>query len=199
METELALENLLRDVRTCRLCEEALPLGPRPIVAAGSSAKVLLVGQAPGTRVHESGVAWDDPSGDRLRSWLDVSRETFYDPEVFAIVPMGFCYPGKGKSGDLPPRPECAPAWHQQILSLLPSIRLTVLIGSYAQAYYLGEQAAGTLTETVRSWQNLPPHLLPLPHPSPRNNIWLRRNPWFELEVLPELKKRVASHLHGTK
>lgn len=155
---------------------------------------MLLIGQAPGTRVHESGVPWDDPSGDRLRFWLGVSKETFYDPDVVAIIPMGFCYPGKGKSGDLPPRPECAPAWHQQILSLLPSVQLTILIGSYAQKYYLGKQAV-TLTETVRSWRELPAHLLPLPHPSPRNNIWLRRNPWFELEVLPELKTRVSGYL----
>ena len=196
METKLDLKDLLDEVRACRLCEDALPLAPRPIVSAGSSATVLLIGQAPGTRVHESGVPWDDPSGDRLRFWLGVSKETFYDPDVVAIIPMGFCYPGKGKSGDLPPRPECAPAWHQQILSLLPSVQLTILIGSYAQKYYLGKQAV-TLTETVRSWRELPAHLLPLPHPSPRNNIWLRRNPWFELEVLPELKTRLPDHLRG--
>ncbi len=184
------MESLLREVRACRLCEAHLPLGPRPVVQLGGGARILIIGQAPGTRVHNTGIPWNDPSGDTLRRWLEVGREQFYDPELFAIMPMGFCYPGKGKSGDLPPRPECAPTWHQRILDALPHIELTLLIGQYAQRYYLGNRYP-TLTETVRHWQEFAPTQLPLPHPSPRNRRWLTQNPWFEQEELPALRERV--------
>ncbi|WP_458736110.1 uracil-DNA glycosylase family protein [Zobellella taiwanensis] len=186
----LSMESLLREVRACRLCEAHLPLGPRPVVQLGGGARILIIGQAPGTRVHNTGIPWNDPSGDTLRRWLEVGREQFYDPELFAIMPMGFCYPGKGKSGDLPPRPECAPTWHQRILDALPHIELTLLIGQYAQRYYLGNRYP-TLTETVRHWQEFAPTQLPLPHPSPRNRRWLTQNPWFEQEELPALRERV--------
>lgn len=186
----MKVEKLLREVRACRLCEAFLPLGPRPVVQLGAGARILVVGQAPGTRVHETGIPWNDPSGDTLRKWLEVSREQFYDPERFAIMPMGFCYPGRGKSGDLPPRPECAPTWHQRILAALPRIELTLLIGQYAQRYYLGNRYR-TLTDTVRHWREFAPDRLPLPHPSPRNRRWLRDNPWFEQEELPALRARV--------
>lgn len=184
------MESLLREVRACRLCEAHLPLGPRPVVQLGGGARILIIGQAPGTRVHNTGIPWNDPSGNTLRRWLEVGREQFYDPELFAIMPMGFCYPGKGKSGDLPPRPECAPTWHQRILDALPHIELTLLIGQYAQRYYLGNRYP-TLTETVRHWREFAPTQLPLPHPSPRNRRWLRDNPWFEQEELPALRERV--------
>src|SRR5690554_3147108 len=188
------MESLLREVRACRLCEAHLPLGPRPVVQLGGGARILIIGQAPGTRVHNTGIPWNDPSGDTLRRWLEVGREQFYDPELFAIMPMGFCYPGKGKSGDLPPRPECAPTWHQRILDALPHIELTLLIGQYAQRYYLGNRYP-TLTETVRHWRDFAPTQLPLPHPSPRNRRWLTQNPWFEREELPALQARVHQAL----
>lgn len=186
------LRVLLEEVRRCRICEPHLPLGARPVLAAESGAKVLIVGQAPGKRVHESGVPWDDPSGDRLREWLGVDRETFYDPHRIAIVPMGFCYPGTGASGDLPPRPECAPRWHGPVLGHLGDIELTLLLSQYAQASYLGSRRKKTLTETVRSFREYGPRFLPLPHPSPRNNRWLKKNPWFQDEVLPELQRRIS-------
>ncbi|MHA6963137.1 uracil-DNA glycosylase family protein [Zobellella denitrificans] len=181
---------LLNEIRACRLCEAHLPLGPRPVVQLGPGARILVIGQAPGTRVHETGIPWNDPSGDTLRRWLEVSREQFYDPELFAIMPMGFCYPGRGKSGDLPPRPECAPTWHRRIQAALPRIELTLLIGQYAQRYYLGNRYR-SLTDTVRHWREFAPAQLPLPHPSPRNRRWLRDNPWFEQEELPALRERV--------
>lgn len=186
------LEQLLVEVRACRACEESLPLGPRPVLSASASARLLVVGQAPGTRVHETGIPWNDPSGDRLRDWLQMSREEFYDSSRVAIVPMGFCYPGKGKSGDLPPRRECAELWHERIMALLPNVELVLLIGQYAQAHYLQDEYK-TLTERVRRHAEFAPRFLPLPHPSPRNQLWLRRNPWFEEEVLPELRSRVAA------
>lgn len=186
-----SLDSLLTQVRACTLCAAHLPLGPRPVLQAGTSARILIVGQAPGTKVHKSGQPFDDPSGDRLRSWLGVSRQTFYDARLFAIIPMGFCYPGRGKSGDLPPRPECAPAWRAQLLSHLKKIQLTLVIGHYARSYHLPDET-GTLTETVRAWRNHWPDVVPLPHPSPRNNLWLGRNPWFEREVVPALQTRVA-------
>ncbi|WP_344962096.1 uracil-DNA glycosylase family protein [Oceanisphaera sediminis] len=188
MDTEL--DQLLPQVRACRLCEAHLPLGPRPVVQMAPQARIMIIGQAPGTRVHETGIPWNDPSGDTLRHWLQLSREQFYDPDVIAIMPMGFCYPGRGKSGDLPPRPECAPTWHEPLLAALPHIRLTLLIGQYAQRYYLGNQYK-TLTETVRHWRDFAPDRLPLPHPSPRNRRWLSQNPWFEQEELPALRARV--------
>ena len=183
---------LFEQIRACRLCEAHLPLGPRPVIRGNESARLLIIGQAPGTRVHASGIPWDDPSGDRLRQWLGVDKTTFYDESRIAIMPMGLCYPGRGKSGDLPPRPECAPAWHDKVLMLLPNIELTLLIGQYAQAYYLRGAAKGSLTDTVRSWADYGPGWLPLPHPSPRNTLWLRKNPWFEQEIVPHLQQRVA-------
>ncbi len=184
------LENLLTEIRKCDVCAEHLPLGPRPVLTAHRDARLLVIGQAPGKRVHASGVPWDDPSGDRLRAWLGVDRETFYGKRI-ALVPMGFCYPGTGKSGDLPPRKECAERWHERVLERLPAVELTILLSRYAHAHYLGKQAKKTLTETVRSWRAYTPAQLPLPHPSPRNNIWLEKNPWFEAEVLPYLRRRV--------
>jgi len=189
--TQQRLDRLLKEIKACRACEAELPLGPNPVLRAGAAAKLLVVGQAPGTRVHNTGIPWNDPSGDRLRQWLQLDRERFYDTGRIAIVPMGFCYPGKGRSGDLPPRPECAPLWHARLLQCLPQLELTLLIGRYAQAYYL-PRTGKTLAETVRRWRDAPEGLFPLPHPSPRNQLWLKRNPWFEAEVVPELRARVA-------
>jgi len=188
-----AFADLLSRVRACTLCADELPHGARPVVQLHPDTTVLIAGQAPGRRVHESGVPFDDPSGDRLREWMGVDRETFYDPRRVGISPMGFCYPGTGKSGDLPPRPECAPAWRQELLDSLDSVRLTLVIGAYALRWHLGW--SGTVTEVVRSWRDHVPEYLPLPHPSPRNRIWMRRNPWFEAEVLPELRGRVRETL----
>ena len=185
------LEALLAAVRACRVCAAHLPLGPRPVLRAATGARVLIVGQAPGTRVHETGIPWNDPSGDRLRAWLEVDRAAFYDGRRFAIIPTGLCYPGRGRSGDLPPRPECAPLWHPRLRPLLPNIGLTLLIGQYAQAYYLGDRRKATLTATVHAWREFLPEYLPLPHPSPRNTHWLQVNPWFERDVIPVLRRRV--------
>ena len=190
------LESLLADVRACTLCAKHLPLGPRPIVQLQASAKILIAGQAPGRKVHETGIPFNDASGDRLRSWLGISREVFYDAQQVAILPMGFCFPGTGKSGDLPPRPECAPAWRAQLLSQLRNIKLTLVIGRYAQAYHLPNET-GTLTETVQAWPTYWPNVVPLPHPSPRNNLWLKRNPWFESELVPRLQDRVAEIINS--
>ncbi len=188
---DIALVDLLEEVRACRHCEPALPLGARPVLRAATSARLLIVGQAPGTKVHASGIPWNDPSGDRLRHWLDMDRDTFYDESRIAIVPMGFCYPGKGRSGDLPPMPECAPKWHARILEYLPRVDLVLLVGSYAQQHYLGG-GRETLTARVRRWRDFGPRFIPLPHPSPRNTLWLKRNAWFEAEVVPELRRRVT-------
>ena len=187
------LPKLLKEVRACTHCAEHLPLGPRPIVRMKRSATLLIIGQAPGTRVHETGLGWNDRSGDRLREWLNVDRDTFYDESRIAIMPMGFCYPGVAKSGgDAPPRPECAPLWHDRLLALLPNIELTLLIGQYAQARYLGADKKKTMTETVKAWKEYLPHgFLPLPHPSWRNTGWLKKNPWFERQILPVLRKAV--------
>ncbi|SFB32596.1 Uracil-DNA glycosylase [Collimonas sp. OK607] len=186
------LASLLKDIRQCTLCAAQLPLGPRPIVQAELSSRILIVGQAPGRKVHASGIPFDDASGDRLRDWLGISKELFYDPRIVAIVPMGFCYPGTGKSGDLAPRPECAPAWREKLLSRLKHVQLTLIIGQYAQQYHL-PGAQENVTELVRAWRSYWPDVVPLPHPSPRNNLWLKRNPWFEQELLPELRMRVRS------
>jgi len=164
-----------------------LPHEPRPVVRAHRDARILIIGQAPGTRVHESGIPWNDPSGRLLREWMEVDDETFYDVKRVALAPMGFCYPGKGKSGDLPPRPECAPLWHQELMEKMKNIRLTLLIGQYSQRHYLGDGSKATLTETVRDFRDHLPAYLPMPHPSPRNRLWLRRNPWFDEEVVPGL------------
>ena len=184
-------ESLLKKIRACDLCEKNLPLGPRPIVQLHPDAKILIVGQAPGKAVHLSGVPFDDPSGSRLRDWMGITEEQFYNSKNIALVPMGFCYPGTVKSGDLPPRPECAPAWREQLLSELKQLKLTLVLGQYAQAYHF-KGGKMSVTARVKSWQASWPTLLALPHPSPRNNIWLRRNPWFETEVIPLLQKRVA-------
>lgn len=186
-----AVDQLLTKVRACTVCKTHLPLGPRPVLQFHRQAKILIAGQAPGRKVHASGVPFDDASGDRLRDWLGVSRDQFYDPKSIAILPMAFCYPGTGKSGDLPPRPECAPLWRAQLLAALKDIKLTVVLGRYAQDYHFKEGAV-SLTELVRSWRDHWPALVPLPHPSPRNNIWLKRNPWFARDLLPQLRKRVA-------
>ena len=191
-----SLTTLLQDVRACALCAPQLPLGPRPVLQCHESARILIAGQAPGRKVHESGVPFQDPSGDRLRAWLGIPPETFYDPHKIALLPMGFCYPGTGPSGDLPPRPECAPAWRQPLLEHLKNIRLTVVIGQYAQAHHLPD-AGSSVTDTVRSWREHGPSVVPLPHPSPRNNRWLVKNPWFEEELLPVLKARVEEALSG--
>lgn len=185
-----SLTALLRDVRACTICAPALEHGVRPVVRARASARILVAGQAPGRRVHASGVPFDDPSGERLRAWMGVSKDEFYDERRVAIVPMGFCYPGTGNSGDLAPRPECAPAWRAALLERLPKVQLTLAIGQYAIAWHL-EGSRRPLTEVVRGWRQHRPALLPLPHPSPRNNLWLRNNPWFEAEVLPYLRRRV--------
>lgn len=189
-----ALAHTLQEARACRVCEAHLPLGPRPVIAADSRARLLIIGQAPGTRVHASGVPWNDPSGDRLRDWMGLGRDIFYDASEIAIVPMGLCYPGKGKSGDLPPRPECAPLWHQRVFSCLPNIQLTLLVGQYAQVFYLGK-GYKTLTERVRAWREFGPAIMPLVHPSPRNRRWLGNNPWFEAALVPELRRRVGEVL----
>ncbi len=188
------LVSLMRDVRACRLCEKHLEDGVRPVLQVHSRARILIAGQAPGRRVHELGVPFDDPSGDRLREWMGVSRETFYDATKIAIVPMGFCYPGTGKSGDLPPRPECADAWREQLLGFLTEVKLTLVIGQYAIGWHVGHPKK-SLTDTVRSWKNYRPAQIPLPHPSPRNNIWLKRNPWYEVEVVPYLRRRIRKLL----
>ena len=189
-------KQLLQSVVACRLCEKSLPLGPRPVLQVDPRAKVLIAGQAPGRRVHETGVPFDDPSGDRLRQWMGVSRETFYDPTKIAILPMGFCYPGTGKSGDLPPRPECAKAWRESLLSGLVHVELTLVIGQYAQKWHL-PKTHRNLTETVRAWREYGPDVVPLPHPSPRNNIWLKKNPWFADSLLPSLQKQVQAALQS--
>ncbi len=186
------LENLLTEIRACRICAQHLPLGPRPVLRASATAKLLIIGQAPGTKVHESGIPWKDPSGERLRDWLEMTPEVFYDEARVAIVPMGFCYPGrKEQGGDNPPRPECAPEWHQKLLNLIPDVKLTLLVGGYAQKHYLGPAGKKTMTETVRAWREYLPRFLPTPHPSWRSTGWLRKNPWFEAEVVPELRQRV--------
>lgn len=197
------LDALLADVRACTLCAAHLPLGPRPVLQVRGSAKILIAGQAPGRKVHESGVPFDDASGERLRAWLGVSRSTFYDSQQISILPMGFCYPGTGTSGDLPPRPECATAWRTQLLAHLKSIQLTLVLGQYALDFHLpvlhqpvaAGSAAQSVTAKVLDWRKHWPQIIALPHPSPRNNPWLKRNPWFEAELLPELKSRVAQVL----
>lgn len=190
------LEALLRRVRACRVCAADLPLGPRPVLRASESARILIVGQAPGTKVHETGIPWNDPSGDRLRDWMSVDRDTFYDASRIAIIPAGLCYPGRyDRGGDLPPRKECAERWLEPLLGHLPNVALTLLCGRHAQALHLGARARDSLTETVGAWREYHPRYLPLPHPSFRNLLWMKKNPWFENEVLPVLRKRVRALL----
>ena len=186
--------SLLADVRGCVLCTEQLPLGPRPIIQAHPLARILIAGQAPGRKVHETGVPFNDASGERLRAWLGLSRQVFYDAKQVAILPMGFCFPGTGRSGDLPPRPECAPMWRTALLSRLKNLELTLVIGQYAQAYHLPDEAE-SVTAAVQAWRKNWPHIVPMPHPSPRNNLWLRRNPWFERDLIPALRTRVTEVL----
>ncbi len=188
-----SLDDLLVRVRACDVCAAHLPLGPRPVVRAQPSARILIIGQAPGTKVHETGIPWNDPSGERLRDWLQIDSETFYDETKIAIVPSGFCYPGRlPKGGDAPPRPECAPQWHEGIFAHLKDIELTLLVGMYAQALYLPHLKKQSLTETVAGWRDHWPSVVPTPHPSWRTNHWQKKHPWFEAELLPVLRARVA-------
>ena len=187
-----SLEILTEEARGCTLCSAHLPLGPRPVFQISETARVLIAAQAPGTAVHETGIPFNDPSGDRLRDWMGVDRDTFYDASRVAILPMGFCYPGRGKSGDLPPRPECAQTWRTPMLAALGEMPLTLVIGQYAAAWHFGKDGFKNLTERVRHWHDVSDGLFPLPHPSPRNNIWLTRNAWFESDVVPEIRARVA-------
>ena len=190
--TYRSLDDLLAAARRCDICAAHLPLGPRPVLRAAGSARLMIIGQAPGTRVHESGIPWNDRSGERLRDWLEMPDAVFYDESRVAIVPMGFCYPGTdARGGDRPPRPECAPTWHPALRGFLPSVTLTLLVGQYAQRHYLGGDRAPSLTETVRRFRDYLPDYLPLPHPSWRNTAWLKKNPWFEEELLPELRRLV--------
>lgn len=191
--TSAALDALVAEVRACRVCQGLIP-APNPVLRVSVSARLLIVGQAPGTRVHASGIPWNDPSGDNLLAWMGVDRDTFYDAGRIAIVPTGLCYPGHGPHGDLPPRPECAPLWHPRLLALMPHIDLVLLVGEYAQRFYVtGDRRP--LTERVRDYASAGPRFLPLPHPSPRNRLWLRNNPWFAVDVLPMLRQRVAAVL----
>ena len=188
-----SLPALLRDIRACQICASALPHAPRPVLRATSSARIVIAGQAPGTRVHESGMPFTDPSGDRLRDWMGVDSETFYNDKLIAIVPMGFCFPGlDDKGGDLPPRRECAPAWRSSVFTHLNNVKLTLLVGSYAQNWHLKDSRKPTLSETVKAFKEYGPELLPLPHPSWRNNAWLKKNPWFTDDLLPHLRRRIS-------
>ncbi|WP_022963439.1 uracil-DNA glycosylase family protein [Halopseudomonas pelagia] len=190
----MSFSTLISQVRDCTLCQPQLPLGARPVVQAHPSARILITGQAPGRKVHESGIPFADASGERLRGWLGITPEVFYDARQIAILPMGFCYPGTGRSGDLPPRPECAPTWRELLMAGLPNIQLTLALGQYAQAYHFTGKRL-PVSARVADWQAHWPELLALPHPSPRNNIWLRRHPWFEEQVIPRLRQRVAEVL----
>ena len=189
------MKQLLQKIRSCTACAEHLPLGPRPVLQASPRSKVIIIGQAPGKVVHGSGIPWDDKSGDNLRAWLGVRSEQFYDPDHFALVPMGFCYPGRGTSGDLPPRPECAPLWHAKLFAAMKNVTLIVLIGQHAHEHYLGDRAKPSLTETVKHFNDYLPTYFPLVHPSPRNNIWQAKNPWFRERVLPELRQCIKGVL----
>ncbi|MFL5765724.1 MAG: uracil-DNA glycosylase family protein [Bacteroidia bacterium] len=189
------MKKLLQQIRNCKECGHHLEHGVNPIIAASPKSKLIIIGQAPGRIVHTTGIPWNDKSGDNLRNWLGIDKETFYDPDQIALMPMGFCFPGTGKTGDLPPRPECAPLWHDKLLVQMTKAKLVLLVGQYAQNYYLGDKAKNTLTETVHHFKDYLPEYFPLPHPSPRNNIWQARNKWFGKKVLPELKKQVQTIL----
>ncbi|MGB0897194.1 MAG: uracil-DNA glycosylase family protein [Flavobacteriaceae bacterium] len=189
------MKTLLQDIKNCTVCEASLEYGVNPVISASKKSKIVIIGQAPGRIVHETGIPWNDKSGENLRAWLGVEKESFYNPELFAIIPMGFCYPGKGRSGDLPPRKECAPLWHTSLLNEMEDVRLVLLIGKYAQEYYLQETVKRTLTETVKNYKLYLPKYFVLPHPSPRNNIWQSKNDWFAKEVLPSLKTTVEKVL----
>lgn len=185
------MKQLLQEIKSCTICKSYLPHGTNPVLAAHPESRIAIIGQAPGRIVHETGIPWDDKSGERLREWMGVDEKEFYNDALIALIPMGFCYPGTGKSGDLPPRKECAPQWHKPLFKAMQKLQLSILIGSYAQAYYLGDRRERNLTETVRNYNQYLPEIIVLPHPSPRNNIWLRKNAWFERELLPVLKSRV--------
>jgi uracil-DNA glycosylase len=189
------MDKILSEVRNCTVCKAFLPKVPRPIIQASSVSKIVIIGQAPGRKVQDSGIPWDDASGNNLREWLGVDKQTFYNEKIFALIPMGFCFPGSGKSGDLPPRPECAPLWHQQVLKSMTEIKLTLLIGQYAQNYYLKSPVKITLTETVKNYNDYLPNYIPLPHPSPRNNIWQKKNKWFKESLIQVLQEKVESLL----
>lgn len=189
------MEDLNKNILDCKVCQSNLPLEPRPIFTAHQKSKIVIIGQAPGLAVHNTGIPWDDKSGENLRNWLGIADAIFYDPEKVALIPMGFCYPGRGKSGDIPPRKECAPLWHQKLMSQLSEVNLVILIGKYAQDYYLKGLARKTLTETVLNFEDYLPQYFVLPHPSPRNNIWQAKNSWFKAEVLPALKSEVKKSL----
>lgn len=189
------MEVLLKEINQCTTCKKYLPLGPRPVVTAHQNSKIVIIGQAPGTKVHASGIPWDDQSGNKLREWLNVTEEQFYNTQNFAIIPMGFCYPGKGKTGDLPPRKECAPQWHELLLAQMPKVELVILIGAYAQNYYLKDKK--TLTERVRDYKTYLPKYFPIPHPSPTNRFWRAKNPWFEELVVPELQIKIKEYIKG--
>lgn len=195
VEPSRRLHNLLHEIRSCCVCAPHLPLGANPVLRAHPAARILIVGQAPGTRVHATGIPWNDPSGDKLREWLGVNRAQFYDEQNFAIIPMGFCYPGRSKGGDKPPRPECAPLWHAKLHALLPNVRLILLVGAYAIARYLPHSRALSLTECIAKADFKRERILPLVHPSPRNKLWLKRNPWFESRCVPLLRKRLHDEL----
>ena len=181
----------LSAIKSCIICKSQLDHPPRPVVTASSTSKIVIIGQAPGRKVHATGIPWNDPSGDLLRTWMGIGKEVFYTTDLIALMPMGFCYPGKGKSGDLPPRPECAPRWHAELLAQMPDKQLIVLVGQYAQAYYLGTRRQNNLAATVKCFTDYLPDYFPLPHPSPRNRLWLRNNPWFETEVLPVFRSKI--------
>ncbi len=190
------MDTLLERIQRCEVCKDHLPLGPRPVVQLSDRSKIIIIGQAPGSRVHETGIPWNDASGRKLREWMNVDEATFYDPEAFSIMPMGFCYPGKAISGDLPPRPECAPLWHPRVLKGITGSPLILLIGQYAQRYYLKKNSKASLTQTVRCYKEYLPRYFPLPHPSPRNQNWVTINPWFMEEAIPELKDQIQLALH---
>lgn len=193
------LEKISREARACKICDAYLPFGANPVFRAGEQSKILIVGQAPGIKVHNTGIPWNDKSGEELRNWMGVSKEEFYNTELFSILPIGFCYPGKSKSGDLPPRKECAPEWQNKFTSHLPNLKLILLIGQYAQRYYLKGKGYINLTHTVRNHLEYLPDFFPLPHPSPRNFIWMGKNPWFKTEVVPYLRERVHSLIYEKK
>jgi uracil-DNA glycosylase len=192
-----ATEALLQEVRACTLCAAHLPLGPLPVLQVHARARILVAGQAPGRKVHQTGLPFNDPSGDRLRNWMGIDKAIFYDPMRIALLPMGFCYPGTGTSGDLAPRAECAATWRVRLLQTMPDIELTLALGQYALAWHLERPGARTLTQSVLAWRDHWPRFVPMPHPSPRNNLWLKRNPWFDEELIPRLRERVQQVLQG--
>ncbi len=189
------MNSVLNQVRNCIICKSHLSHSPNPILAAGRKSKIVIIGQAPGSKVHQSGIAWNDQSGKLLREWMGIESDIFYNPDKVALIPMGFCYPGKGKSGDLPPRSECAPEWHAKLLNKMSDVKIIILIGQYSQKYYLQEKAKKNLTETVRNFEKYLPNYFPLPHPSPRNRFWLKKNPWFHSILLPRFKKLISEYI----